>query len=81
MNPRMASGLAMANCSPRQRSSLVVGSHRTNMVLAMKYGSHVTTKQPVVSMTTLMALRRVGFFPVVVVSRRGWDDVLGRLEE
>lgn len=34
------------------------------MVLAMKYGSHVTTKHPVVSMTTLMAFHLVGCFPV-----------------
>lgn len=64
MNPRMAKGLAMANCSPRHRSGFEFGSHRTYMVLAMKYGSHVTTKHPVVSMTTLMAFHLVGCFPV-----------------
>lgn len=53
----------MANCRPRHRSWFVCGSQRTNMVLAMKYGSHVTTKHPVVSMTTLMAFHLVGCFP------------------
>lgn len=54
----------MANCRPRHRSWFVFGSQKTYMVLAMKYGSHVTTKHPVVSMTTLMAFHLVGCLPL-----------------
>uniref|UniRef100_A0A182LS54 Uncharacterized protein n=1 Tax=Anopheles culicifacies TaxID=139723 RepID=A0A182LS54_9DIPT len=63
----MASGLAMANCRLRHSSSFVAGSHPTYIRLAMKYGTHVTTKLPVVNITTFIAFHLVGLLLLLVV--------------
>lgn len=62
MKPSMDRGDAMATRMFRHKSGVVASSQNTCQVLAIRNGTHVTIKQPVVSATTLIAVHLLGPF-------------------